>query len=438
MLSSRIWMILAAVFLLSACDNSDAKDQAQQGAAGAPPAMPVTVAKPLVQPVQEWREFPGRFEATDTVEVRSRVSGYLTQVLFTDGAIVHKGDPLFVIDPRPFQATLRQKQADKALAESKVTAAQNDYERAQALFNTGDISQSILDQRKATADSAKAAVASAQAAVDAAALDVTYTRITAPITGRISRNLVSVGNLVNPGQDVLTTIVSMDPIYFYFDVDEKAYVAYARLKSNAQADAASHDDPGIPVMVGLTDETGFPHAGKVDFIDNQLDQTTGTMRGRAVLENTDMFLTPGMFGRARIRTGTLPDGVLIPDEAVMIDQNRKLVFVVGANNIVESRTVETGPLDRGLRVITKGLDGSETVVINGLQRAHEGAPVAPQQGEIKPVENAAQSSPEAAPPSPADAAAAPTEAAPADKAPDTAMPAPAQPETPAPADKKGE
>lgn len=435
--------LLAAVLIsglsLAGCDQLKGKDEkaaqggaAPAGAGGPPPAAPVTVAKPLVQPVNEWREFSGRFEATNTVDVRSRVSGYLTQVLFKDGAIVKKGDPLFIIDPRPFEAILRQRQADRALAASQVTSAQNDYQRALELFKTGDVAQALLDQRKAAADAARASVAAAQAAVDSAALDITYTRITAPITGRISRNLITVGNLINPGQDVLTTIVSLDPIYFYFDVDEQTYLAYSRTIA-AQGAGSDRNATGLPVSVALTDEKDYTHPGVMDFIDNQMTTGTGTMRGRAVLENPQMLMTPGMFGRVRIRTGTVEAGILIPDSAIMVDQSRRLVYVVGEGNVVASRTIETGALDRGLRVVTKGLDGSETIVINGLQRAHEGAPITPEQGTITPSDLNA-------PASVSDPTAAPA-ATPGDTgagAPQAAEPAPeatpaAEPAAPAPA-----
>ncbi len=391
MQSLRILLLLGATSLaLTACDFLKKDDgngadgaPAAEGQSGdapqAPPALPVTVAKPLTREVEEFREFSGRFEAINTVEIRSRVSGYLNQVQFTDGAIVKKGDNLFVIDPRPFEATLRQREADRAVASSQVTTAENDFQRADTLFKSGDVSAALLDQRRAARDAAKAQVASAQAAVDAARLDLTYTRITAPVTGRISRYLVSPGNLVNQGQDVLTTIVSLDPIYFYFDVDEQTYVDYARRTSS---DAPTD----IPVAVGLGDETDFPHAGRVDFIDNAISAQTGTMRGRAVLDNPSNVLTPGMFGRARFRTSGAATGILIPDEAIITDQSRKLVYVVNDRNVVETRTIEPGQMDKGLRVIKKGLQGDEWVIINGLQRAREGGTVAPQQSSIKSQE----------------------------------------------------
>lgn len=379
MTSKLRFLLVCATLFLASCDGKGDDQAAQGGAPGAGmPPPTVTVAKPTVQPINEWREFSGRFEAPETVEIRSRVSGYLTSIAFKDGAIVKKGDLLFTIDPRPYEAALRQKQADLALAQSKVTAAENDYQRALTLFKSGDISDQLLDQRRAAKDSIKASVDSAKAAVESARLDVSYTKITSPIDGRISRKLVSEGNLVNPGETLLTTIVSIDPIYFYFDVDEKAYVAYSRATTGADKD---HSNPGLPVSVALTDEKDFTHEGVIDFIDNQLDGNTGTMRGRAVFENKDMLMTPGMFGKIRIRVGGSDSGVLIPDAAIMVDQTRKLVMVVDDKNMVASRTIETGTMDNGLRIVTKGLDGSETIIINGLQRAHEGAPVTPQTQE---------------------------------------------------------
>jgi len=382
----RKFVMLGAVLLLAACDQGSSAEpgaggpggREQGGAAGAPPPPQVTVASPYVGPVNEWNEFSGRFEATDTVDIRSRISGYLMKVLFTDGAVVQKGDPLFIIDPRQIEATIRQKEADLNLARSQTTEATNAFNRADSLFKTGDISQAVLDQRRAAKDSANAAVDSAKAAVDSARVDLVYTKINAPIAGKISRKLVAEGNLVNPGQDVLTTIVSMDPIYFYFDVDEQTYLDYARTHPDQTKDALN-----IPVAVSLSDESEFTHAGVVDFVDNVINNSTGTMRARAVLENDDMVLTPGMFGRVRIQTGQRDQGIMIPDAAIMTDQSRKFVYVVGADNTAKAQTVVPGPMDKGLRVINEGLTGSETIIINGLQRAQEGAPVTPQKTELR-------------------------------------------------------
>lgn len=404
-----------ALLLLAACDQGPGGDAAaaQQGGPGA--AMPppqVTVTRPVTGPVDEWREFSGRFEATDTVEIRSRISGYLMKVLFTDGAIVQKGDPLFVIDPRQIEATIRQKQADLNLAQSQTTEAVNAYERAAQLFETGDISQALLDQRKAARDSALAAVDAAKAAVDSAKVDLVYTKINAPITGRISRKLIAEGNLINPGQDVLTTIVSMDPIYFYFDVDEQTYLDYARTHPDQTKDALN-----IPVAVALSDETDYRHPGVVDFVDNALNEGTGTMRARAVLENPKLYFTPGMFGRVRLQTGHRDNAVMIPDAAIMTDQSRKFVYVVGPDNTVGARTIDPGPMDKGLRIVNSGLDGTESIIINGLQRAQEGAPVTPQP---VPLTMDPQTGMYAPPPPPEGGQAAPApqgEEAPADGAP---------------------
>ncbi|MCB1537411.1 MAG: efflux RND transporter periplasmic adaptor subunit [Rhodospirillales bacterium] len=377
-----LFLLAGCLPLLAACDQG--KDQNAGGKAGAMgggmPAMPVTVAQPVKGPVSEYRDFAGWFEAVESVDIRARVSGYLTKTEFTDGTIVHKGDPLFVIDPRPFEAALHQREADRTMAASQVAAAKSDYDRAADLYKTGDVSAALLDQRRAARDSAVAAVAAAQAAVDSAKLDLAYTRITAPIDGRIGRALVTPGNLVAAGQNVLTSIVSIDPIYFYFNIDEPTYLAYARRVADP---AQTGGTPKIPVDLGLGDEKDYPYAGAVDFIDNTLAQGTGTMRARAVVPNANGLMTPGMFGRARFRIGGQSDGILIPDDAVVIDQSRKLVYVVGPDNIVAARTIETGPLYHGLRIVTKGLDGSEWIVVNGIQRAHEGAPVAPTRTEIK-------------------------------------------------------
>lgn len=422
MFSLRHFVLFSALILVAACDQKEGQEgqdpaAAMMGGGGPPPA--VSVAQPLVMPIDEWREFSGRFEATETVEIRSRISGYLMDIQFTEGALVKKGDPLFVIDPRQIEAALRQRQADLKLAESQTEVAENNYERAAELFKTGDISEAILDQRKGARDSAQAAVDSARAGVEAARVDLVYTRITAPISGRISNAMVTRGNLINPGQDVLTRIVSQDPIHFYFDVDEKAYIAYTRaMTGGGQA-------TGLPVMVALADEADYTHPGTMNFLDNILNDSSGTIRARAVLANPDGLMAPGMFGRARIRTGGRENGILIPDEAIMIDQSRKYVYVVDGKGIVTSRTIETGSMDKGLRVVEKGLEGTETIVVNGLQRAQEGAPVTPQKTTLAPKDGNVVPSED--PNAPTDAGAAISEPAPpADTPAETLPPAGAQ------------
>jgi len=407
MMSFRISTHLVGAILLcatlAACDGKG-DEQAAGGMPGMGAGMPapkVTAAKPVVKPIREWDEFSGRFEATDTVEVRARVSGYVQSIDFQDGALVKKGDPLFHIDPAPFEAIVAQRNADVKAAQSRIELAKNTYDRAQSLFNSGDISAQILDQRKSEYVTAVASVDQAKAALSAARLDLSYAVIKAPIDGRISNELVSVGNLVGVGEPVLTTIVSVDPIHFYFDVNEQTYLKYARVGEGA-------DPKAHAAYVGLVDEEGFPHEGRLDFIDNAISEGTGTMRGRAVLANPDGLITPGMFGRVRLVGSKEYNAVQIPDEAIGIDQSRKFVMTVGQDGTVTSKAVVTGPVIDGLRVIRSGLDGSETIIINGLQRAQEGAKV---QAEIVDLTKP-QQAPQAAAPA-AGAPASTTEETPA-------------------------
>lgn len=372
---------------LSACGDDSAKagEQKEAQQQQAPQAPKVTVAKPVMRDVREWDEFTGKFEATDSVEIRSRVSGYLNSVHFTDGGVVKKGDLLFVIDPRPFEAAVKQRQADMKVAQAAVEYSTGSYERAAALFRSGDVSAQLHDQRRQERDQALAQLESAKAELEQAKLDLSYTRISAPVSGRISRKLITEGNLIAAGTDALTTIVSLDPIYFYFDVDEQTYLKYTR-NIDGRSDGTGAEQK---VHIALTDENDYTHEGRMDFVDNTLNPSTGTMRGRAVLENKSMFLTPGMFGRVRLLGGTTYQGALVPDGAIAIDQSRKTVMVVADDGTVSAVAVETGPIIEGLRVIKKGLSGGENVIINGLQRARPGAKVTADQGQITPQANTA-------------------------------------------------
>ena len=390
-------LAVCASFALAGCDDKPAAGDPAAGGPGAGAGMPapkVTAAKPLVRTVREWDEFTGRFEATDTVEVRARVSGYLQAIDFKDGTLVKKGDLLFVIDPRPFQAVVTQRAADLKAAQSRIELAKNTFDRAQALFDSGDISAQILDQRKSEHVTALAAVEQARAALNAAQLDLSYTQIKAPIDGRISRQLVNVGNLVNPGQDVLTTIVSVDPIHFYFDVDEQTYLKYARMEGGTSDQTTSEGATDRKAFVGLADEQDYPHEGRLDFVDNAIANDTGTMRGRAVLANPGGLITPGMFGRIKLTGSKAYQAIQIPDEAIGIDQSRKFVMTVGADGTVASKTITTGPVIDGLRIVRTGLDGSETVITNGLQRAQEGAKVQPEIQELKATDSSGETLPE--------------------------------------------
>jgi membrane fusion protein, multidrug efflux system len=348
---------------------------AQAQAPGGP--VPVTVAKPIVRDIVEDDEFIGRFAAVDEVTLRARVGGYLDKVHFKDGSIVKQGDILFTIDQRPFQAALQQAQASLTVAQTLVEFTKIQFERAEKLSTTGNIPVATLDDRRREYLSAVAQVAGAQASVVRAELDLQYTEIKAPLSGRIDRRLVSAGNLVQADQTALTTIVSLDPIDFYFDVDERQFLAYAR-DARTRKESLQEGAGGIDVTVRLADDMESPVKGKLDFAENRIDQATGTMRIRAQIPNADLILQPGLFGRVNM-PGSLPyKGVLVPDDAVGADQDRRIVYVVDADNTVAPKPVRIGPRIYGYRVVRDGLTGDETIVINGLMRIRPGVTVKPE------------------------------------------------------------
>lgn len=342
---------------------------------------PVTVAKPVVKPVHDVDDFIGRFDALDAVDVRARVSGYLDKIGFTDGGLVKTGDLLVTIDQRPYRTALAQAEADLAAAKARVEFNQTDLDRAESLRKTGNIAEQSYDLRRQALLTARAEVDRAAAARDRAKLDLDYTEIRSPIDGRISRRLVSVGNLVNANETLLTTIVALDPIYFYFDVDERSYLSYLAEGLNGTRLKTT----GTPVFVALTNETEAKHTGRLDFVDNRMDQASGTIRLRAVFPNGDMTLTPGLFGRIRIPGSSVYQGVLLPEEAIGSDQDRRIVYVVGPDNKVTARPVRPGPRIDGYRVIREGLKGDETVVVNGLMRVRPGALVDPKPTTLPPT-----------------------------------------------------
>ena len=351
-----------------------------QAQTAAPPP-PVTVAKPVVKDVEEWDEFIGRFEAVDQVDVRARVSGYLDKVQFVDGAIVKAGDLLFTIDQRPYQTALEQAQADLKSARARLDFAQTDEERADSLRKTGNISEQIFDQRRQALLTSRADVDRAQAALDRAKLDMEYTEIRAPLTGRISRHLISPGNLVNANDTLLTNIVATDPIYFYFDVDERSYLDYLAAGLNGTRASNEAGD----VFVALTNEREATRKGKLNFLDNRIDQASGTIRGRARFENPNLALTPGLFGRVRILGAAKHRAVLLPEEAFATDQDRRIVYVVGPDDKVAAKTVRMGPHIDGYRIVRDGLTGDETIVVNGLMRVRPGVVVTPQMTTLPPT-----------------------------------------------------
>ncbi|WP_426123040.1 efflux RND transporter periplasmic adaptor subunit [Pararhizobium sp. PWRC1-1] len=345
----------------------------------APP--PVTVAKPIIRDVVDNDEFIGRFEAVDEVTVRARVGGYLQEVRFQDGTIVHKGDVLFVVDQRPFITAQNEASAALDVAKSNLIFAEAQFKRSEALTQSGSQSISILDDRRREWVSAQASVRGAQAAADRAALDLDYTQITAPISGRIDRRLVSVGNLVQADQSVLTTIVSMDPIDFYFDVDERRLLNFASTARSRGADL-QQGGGGLDINVTISDPNQKPMIGKLDFAENRFDSETGTMRIRARFQNKNLVLQPGLFGRAQIEASNSYRAVLVPDEAIGSDQNQRVVYVVADDGLITTKPVRPGPRLFGYRAIREGLSGDETIVVNGLMRARPGSKVTPHMTEL--------------------------------------------------------
>lgn len=421
----RLWLTTCAgIQLLAGCTPD----------ASLPPPVPpteVSVANPLVMSIVEWDEYTGRLDAIDFVDVRARVSGYLESTHFDEGQSVQRGDLLAVVDPRPFtaalnaasarleeararlsesQALLRQAAAEKADSDAKLTLANKRLGRANRLALNNAVSKEEVDVREseqlqamaaieaanAKIESAKAGIATATAAIEtakankeSAALDLQYTQIRAPITGRISRRYATEGNLISGGTNqstLLTTIVSSSPIHCYFDASEQAFLKYVRLSRSGER--ASSREVKNPVYVALVDEEGYPHTGHMDFVDNRIDPNTGTMRGRAILDNSDGLLTPGLFVNVRLPGSGKYDAVLIPDSAVGSDQSEKFVYVISPTNAsdppadagttsVERRTVKLGSISHGLRIVQSGLDGNEFIVTRGLQRIFPGVQVKP-------------------------------------------------------------
>lgn len=347
----------------------------------------VTAAKPVVRDIVEDDAFVGRFEAVDQVAVRSRVNGYLQEIHFTDGALVKKGDLLFTIDQRPYQATYDAAKSRVSVATSLLDFSKLQLERAEDLAKSGNLPTSTLDDRRREYLAAEAGLQGATAELQTASLDLEFTKIKAPLSGRIDRRLVSVGNLVQSDATLLTTIVATDPIDFYFDVDERLYLAYAS-DARQRGGALQQGAGGLDVSVRIADREGASFEGKLDFAENRIDAATGTMRVRARFDNPDGVLQPGMFGRINV-PGSLPyKGVMVPDEAIGADQNRRIVYVVDAEGDVSAKPVRTGPRQHGYRVIREGLTGDETIVIDGLMRVRPGVKVKadvvtlPAEGEV--------------------------------------------------------
>jgi multidrug efflux system membrane fusion protein len=371
----RSFLVAAAVILLTTA--AGCSDAARSKAGSAPSAPEVSVAEVICKQLGDTDEFTGRLEAVHVVEVRPRVSGFLQKVNFKEGAIVHQGDVLFEIDPRPLQAEADKLKGDLAQAKAELAKAQSDFQRAERLHNNDGMSTEEYDRRASAKTSSGARIASIEGALRGAQLNLDFTRITAPITGRVGRAEITAGNLVEAGAAQvrpLTTLVSIDPIYVYFDVDEQTYLKYAKVKPTAGA--ISHE-LHTDAMLGLADEDGFPHIGQVSFVDNQVSSSTGTIRLRATFNNKHFALTPGLFARIRLQGGGTYRGCLAKDEAVVTDLNQRYVFVLGKNNALEYRPVKLGPMAEGLRVVRDGLHEGDVIVVNGVQRVRPGTAVSP-------------------------------------------------------------
>jgi multidrug efflux system membrane fusion protein len=372
------WLALAATLTaaLGAAGYLYFHDPAQAAVpehAAPPQAMPVSVATVIERKVTEYDEFSGRLEAIERVDVRSRVAGYIEQVQFTPGAMVAKGATLFTLDPKPFAAEVARAEAQLAAAKSRLALATSELKRAQILLDDHAIAEREFEERRNAERDAQASIQAAQASLDVARLNLGYTRITAPIAGRVSRAEVTAGNLVAAGADgpALTSIVSTAPIYASFEADERTFLEYAAI-------ARENKGAGrIPVWLGLANETGYPREGHIEFIDNRLDPRSGTIRVRAVFDNRDGALTPGLYARLRLAGGGARPAILIDDRAVGTDKSKKFVFVVGADRKVAYREVHLGPVVDGLRVVRDGLAAGESIVVNGTQRVRPGMPVAP-------------------------------------------------------------
>lgn len=374
---------LAACFvaILAGCDNSGNAKPANPG----PPAAVVTVSQPIQKDVVEWDEYTGRLEAVQVVEVRARVSGYISQVNFKDGTKVKKGDLLYVIDPRPYVAVRDRTAAEVDRSRAQLELAKNDLSRAERLLNSHFISEAEYDTRSKGVRQQEAALRSSEAVLQEAKLNVEFTQLRSPIDGIISRTHKTVGNLVVGGSNsgeatLLTYIGSIDPIYVYIDADEQSVLKYRRLAREGLRDSARHGP--IPVEMELADEKNFPHKGMIDFVEPSLDPATGTVRARGIFPNPDDQLSPGFFARVRIHgSGTYP-ALLVSDAAISVDQEKKYVLVVNKDNMVEYRAVKPGPFIDGLRVIKQGLKPDDWVIVNGLQSVQPGVKVNPEKVDM--------------------------------------------------------
>lgn len=375
---AHTFMLATAAIVLAACSRGEANNPP-----GPPPSPPVSVAPAIERQVTEWDEFSGRLVAVERVELRSRVSGYLRSIHFRPGQIVRKGDLLFQIDPRPFEADLARAEASLASARTRAELARTELARAERLLADRAVSQRDVDERASTRRDLDASILAAEAAVKTARLNLEYAAIRAPISGRISKEEVTAGNLIQgdgPSPTLLTSLVSVDPIYAEFEGDEQVYLKYMQMARNGER--PSSRTTRNPVLLGLANEEGFPRRGQMVFVDNRIDPQSGTIRARAEFENKDGALTPGLFARIRLLGSGTYKAVMTPERAIGTDQSKRFVLVVGADGIAQFREVKLGALIDGMRVVRDGLKPGELVVVNGLQRVRPGAPVTPEKLEI--------------------------------------------------------
>ncbi|HAV73241.1 efflux transporter periplasmic adaptor subunit [Stenotrophomonas maltophilia] len=371
--------ILAAA-VLTACSGSHAEE------AGMPPPPSVSAAPVLVKQVSQWDDFSGRVEAVESVELRPRVSGYIDKVNYVEGQEVKKGDVLFTIDARSYRAELDRATAELNRARTQAQVSRSEADRARRLSDQQAISTETWEQRRAVSEQALAQVQAAQAAVDAARLNMEFTQVRAPINGRAGRAMVTAGNLVTAGDSasVLTTLVSLDKVHVYFDADEGTFLRYAQMARKGER--PSERDSELPVKVGLSGEDGYPHEGKVDFLDNQVTRSTGTIRVRALLDNADRAFTPGLFARVQLLGSGQFQAMLIDDKAVLTDQDRKFVYVVDKDNKAQRRDIQLGRNADGLRIVEQGLKAGDRVIIDGVQKVFmPGMPVQAKAVAMQPV-----------------------------------------------------
>ncbi|MEM6720322.1 MAG: efflux RND transporter periplasmic adaptor subunit [Bacteroidota bacterium] len=380
-----VGLILVALAVVA---FTKADDTTEETTVAAAPALAVEVATPVFENIIEWDEYTGRFEASNRVEVRARVSGYIESVSFKDGQNVQKGDVLFTIDQRPYKIALDQARATLAQAKSQLKTAEDNFSRVQPLKASGAVSIEEYDRRSQAVAGAKASVQLAQAKVDNAKLNLNFTKVKAPISGRVSRDMVNEGNLIDGGSansTLLTTVVATSPIHFYFNGSESDFLKYSRLARNGER--GSSRSTANPVFLKLQDEAEYVHEGVMDFVDNEIDRNTGTIEGRAILDNKDGFIEPGMFGKARLLGSAEHEAIMIPDEIIGTNQSVRFVYVVGENNVVTTKNVTLGPLHtNGLRIVRDGLTSTDKLITNNIQKIRPGVTVNPTEISLSKTE----------------------------------------------------